>query len=187
MKNRFLLFVFLPATVSVLFLFTSCRQKNREVITRRIQYDVNIKSPHPDYDWWIQNLPGPQREHLVQTILQGAESGRYKAYDYFYQPLSRQAVAHILADTIALRVRRTVPPYDMKDTLIVTRIGIKDILRLRFMEKWSMDPKTLHFQKTILGIAPVARRTDAKGHIRWQPLFWIFPDKATAKMLQQTR
>ncbi len=164
----------------------SCKPPHKETITQRIQYDVNIKSPQSDYDWWIQNLPGPQREKLVRTILQGAVSGKYKAYDYFFQPLSKQAVARILTDTMAYKIPDPSPPYAMKDTLIITHIAIKDILRLRFMETWRIDPKTLQFSKTVLGIAPVARRIDAQGHVRWQPLFWIFPDEHTAKALQQT-
>ncbi len=186
MKSRPFLFIFLLFGTVFWLSLSACKQENRQIITKKIQYDVTIKSPDPSYDWWIQNLPGPQREALIQTILQGAVSGKYKAYDYFYQPISPKAVARILADTVALKVRETRPPYAMKDTLIVSRIGVKDILRLRFMEKWSINPQTLQFTKTVTGIAPVARRTDAQGNIRWQPLFWIFPDSKTAKALQQT-
>lgn len=187
MKNRISLFVILPVMAAALLLSPSCRQKKGELITRRIQYDVNIKSPNPDYDWWIQNIAGPQREKLVKMILQGAVSGKYKAYDYFFQPLSKQAVSRILNDTIAVKIRDTKPPYAMKDTLMATHIGIKDIRRLRFMETWHVNPETMQVTKTVEGIAPVARRFDATGKERWQPLFWIFPDKEAVKALQQER
>ena len=186
MKNRYFPFALLLVVVPALLLFASCRQKKGEVITRRIQYDVNIKSPHPDYDWWIQNIAGPQRENLVRMILQGAVSGKYKAYDYFYQPLSKEAVARILNDTLSIKIREATPPYGLKDTFLVTRIGIKDIQRLRFMETWTVNPDNLQFSKTIQGIAPVARRLDAAGNVRWQPLFWIFPNKKVLQGLQQT-
>ena len=186
MKNRFLPLIFLAGIVPVLLMFASCHSKNEEIITQRIQYDVNIKSPNPDYDWWIQNLTGPQRERLVKTILQGAVSGKFKAYDYFYQPLDRQAVAHILSDTVVVKVRESYPPYAIKDTLIISHIRVKDIQRLRFMEEWYINPETMQFTKEIKGIAPVARRLDAEGNVRWQPLFWIFPDPKTVKNLQQT-
>ncbi len=187
MKKRGFLFLFLLSGLAAVVALNSCRPGNRQTITRKIQYDVNIKSPNPDYDWWIQNIAGPQREKLVRMIFKGVVSGKYKAYDYFYQPLDRKAVARILNDTIAVKVREAVPPYAMKDTLMVSHIGINDILRLRFMEKWSIDPETMQFTKTVIGIAPVARRTDAEGNVRWQPLFWIFPDKETATALQQSR
>jgi hypothetical protein len=186
MKKHLFPLVFLFAIIPALLIFSGCRSKPEEIITKRIQYDVNIKSPNPNYDWWIQNLVGPQREKLVEAILQGAATGKFKAYDYFYQPLSKQAVARILADTIAVKVRETMPPYALKDTLIIRHIGIKQVLRIRFLEEWRINPKTMQFTKTIKGIAPVARRIDAKGNVQWQPLFWIFPNPATVKKLQQT-
>ncbi len=187
MKSQFSLPVFLSFIIVALSLFAGCRSKPEEIITKRIQYDVNIKSPNPNYDWWIQNLVGPQREKLAETILRGAVSGKIKVYDYYYQPLNKQAVARILSDTIAIRVKETKPPYAVKDTLIIKHIGIKDIQRLRFLEEWRINPKTMQFTKIIKGIAPVARHFDAQGNVRWQPLFWIFPNLNTAKELQRIR
>ncbi len=186
MKNHNSRLLFLLLLFPALILLSSCRQKKEKVITRRIQYDVNIKSPDPDYDWWIQNIAGPQREELVKMILQGAVSGKYKAYDYFFQPLGKKAVSQILNDTIAIKVRDTRPPYGMKDTLIISHIGIKDIQRLRFMETWYVNPETMQVTKTVEGVAPVAKHYDAAGKVRWQPLFWIFPDKKAIKALQQS-
>ena len=80
MKNIFL-FLF------VMIIASACEQNNKEVIAEKIQYDINIVSPDPEYDWWIQNLPGPQRERFVNMIIDGALSGKYQAYDYFYSPL----------------------------------------------------------------------------------------------------
>ncbi len=186
MKKRFLPLIFLAGIIPVLLLFASCHSKREEIITKRIQYDVNIKSPNPDYDWWIQNLVGPQREKLVKIILRGAVSGRFKVYDYFYSPLDKKEVSRILSDTIVLKVRESEPPYKLKDSAVVTHIQVKDIRRLRFLEEWRINPKTMQFTKIIKGIAPVARRIDAEGNIRWQPLFWIFPDPKTASELRQT-
>ena len=80
---HFLLFVL------VAVVFNSCMQEKTQLVTEKIQYDVNIKSPDPDYDWWIQNLPGPQRENLVDMIMDGALSGKFQAYDYFNNPMLR--------------------------------------------------------------------------------------------------
>jgi hypothetical protein len=171
--------IFLMAT-----LLFSCHSEDKEIITRKIQYDVNLKSPHPDYDWWIQNIAGPQREKLLQTIIRGALAGKYNTFNYFFQPIGKQEIAHILSDTLALKVRETKPPYALTDTLIISHIALKDILRLRFLEEWQINPKNMQFTKTVIGIAPIARRLDEEGKIRWQPLFWIIPDKKKAKELQ---
>lgn len=164
---------------------SSCQNHLEEQVTKKIQYDVNIKSPNQNYDWWIQNISGPQREALVKMILQGALNGKYQAYDYFYKPITKENVAQILFDTVHKEVHEKNPPYELKDTLIVNRITWKNIERLRFMEEWSVNPKNLSFTKKVVGIAPIAKISDPSGNIRWQPLFWIFPDKNYLKKRNQ--
>lgn len=178
MKHRlFYLAIFLGIFLS------SCQSQHEKVVTKRIQYDVNIKSPNPNYDWWIQNISGPQREAFVRMILKGALDGKYQAYDYFYKRISKQNVAQILFDTVHKEIRENHPPYSLRDTLIVNRITWKNIDRLRFMEEWSINPENLSFTKKVVGIAPVARTSDASGNVRWQPLFWIFPNKNYLKKM----
>ncbi len=179
--NRTVAFILLCSTI----LLGSCKQKSTEIITKRIQYDVNIKSPNPNYDWWIQNLVGPQREKLVRLLLDGAKSGKYQAYDYYYHKISKQEVAKILTDTILRKVRKTTPPYSLTDTLMVEKIHLADIQKLRFMEEWRLNPKHFTLNKKVMGIAPVARRYDQEGNVRWQPLFWIFPDTGFLENLKE--
>jgi len=164
---------------------TSCQHDEKELITKKIQYDVNIKSPDPDYDWWIQNLPGPQRENLVDMIMDGALNGNIQAYDYFNEPISAYDVSKIISDTAAFTLMSQKPPYEYYDTLIVYRIEREDILKIRFLEEWHMDPRNFAFEKKILGIAPVARRIDRMGIERWQPLFWIYMDDDFIKKLKK--
>ncbi len=145
-----------------------------ELVSQRIQYDVNIKSPDPSYDWWIQNIPGPQRENLVDLILDGALSGKFQSYDYFNSPITALDVSKILSDTSVLTLMGKEPPYEYYDTVIVYKIQRGDILKIRFLEEWKTDSRNLSFEKKVLGIAPIARRIDPMGIERWQPLFWIY-------------
>lgn len=171
--------------MAMLFLIMACRQSENEVVANKIQYDVNIKSPDADYDWWIQNLPGPQREMLVDMIISGAKSGKFRAYDYFNQPITPAKVAEILSDTTLVSIVDENPPYKETDTMMVYNIRRNDILRIRFLEEWTIDPATLKITKRVLGIAPVARRYDATGTELWQPLFWIYTDKDYIKQLNK--
>ena len=180
MKTHFVLLL------AVILLFGySCQQNTKEKIAEKIQYDVNIKSPDPDYDWWIQNLPGPQREKLVNTIIDGAISGKYKSYDYFYSPLSPFEVASILSDTTFVMLVDEEPPYAERDTIIVYNILKEDIQKIRFLEEWYIDPENLSTEKKVLGIAPIASRIDISGTERWQPLFWIFIDEGFIEDLER--
>lgn len=163
--------------ISAALFLISCQQEQNQLVTKKIQYDVNIKSPDPEYDWWIQNLVGPDRDKLVKTIINGAKDGKWQAYDYFNNPIDKMEVRDIFSDTMLLTLMRNVPPYEPYDTLIIHNILNEDILRLRFMEEWRMNPENLKFDKKILGLAPVARRFDFNGIERWQPLFWIYTDE----------
>lgn len=180
MSKQFVFVVF-----AFLITATSCQHDKKEVITQKIQYDVNIKSPDPDYDWWIQNLPGPQRENLVDMIMDKALSGEIQAYDYFNNPISASDVANIMSDTVALTLMSQEPPYEYYDTMVIHRIERENIQRIRFLEEWRMNPKTLAFEKEILGMAPVARRVDDSGNERWQPLFWVYVDDNFEKTLKR--
>lgn len=177
MKPYFFIFSFLL----VLIIITSCEDNDKTLITKKIQYDVNIKSPNPDYDWWIQNLPGPDREKIVEMIIEGAKSGKFKAYDYFNKALSTQEVNSIFADTMNLRLAKTEPPYELYDTTIINVIRLEDIQKIRFMEKWEINEDNLMITKTVYAIAPITKRIDLNGIERWQPLFWIYTDESFLK------
>lgn len=173
-KSLFLNIIFI---IIISFIFSSCKNQRKETITPRIQYDVTIKTPNSHYDWWIQNIPGPQREKLIHLIIEGAKSGKFRTYDYFFHPLSKNDIQNIFADTIVRKIQRNVPPYDLYDSTIIKRIYPKQILKIRFLEKWEINPNDLSFHKIVMGIAPIARVADSKGIPRWQPLFWIIPNK----------
>jgi len=114
-------------------------------------------------------------------IIEGAKSGKFQAYDYFNKPISINEVNSTFADTMRLKLMKTEPPYEEYDTTIIQIIRNQDIQRLRFMEKWEINPKTLKIEKTVYAIAPIAKRIDMNGIERWQPLFWIYTDKTFGK------
>jgi len=165
-------------------LLSSCERNNMQTVTEKIQYDVNIKSPDPSYDWWIQNLVGPERQKLVDILVDGALEGKFQAYDYFNEPITPNEVKQLFADTMLVSYRRLEPPYELYDSLVIHKIEREDIQRLRFMEEWKMNPETLQFEKKVYGLAPVARRIDSQGIERWQPLYWIYTDEEFIKKLK---
>ena len=178
---RYIIFSVFLATV---ILLTSCKNQNQEVVTKKIQYDVNIVSPDPSYDWWIQNIVGPDRDKLVEHIIKGAKQGKWQAYDYFNSPISAGEVRSIMSDTMIVTLVNDEPPYDYFDSTVVYNILMRDIQKLRFLEEWTMNPQTLQINKRIYGIAPIAKRYDYNGIERWQPLFWIYTDEEFVNSLK---
>lgn len=163
----------------------SCEEKKTEKpepLTGKIQYDVYVKSPNPDYDWWINNLPGPKRDDLINWIFDVAYSGKLKAYDYFNQPLTTEDVKNIGKDTIYRTLMRTKPPFEKYDTMVVTQLEKSDVTKVRFLEEWYLNKDNNTFEKKIIAIAPVIERFDAEGNfLANQPLFWLYLDEAYLK------
>lgn len=159
-----------------LLILSSCTSKKErfEVITTRIQYDVPITGQDPDLDWWINNIEGSRREPFVKRIMEGAESGEFKAFDYFYAPLTPEQVKAINSDTAYMTLVREIPPYEQYDTMVVYTTDYRDIVKMRFLEEWTWDPASLEFQKKVIGIAPLAaQKVGDEVYNRF--LFWIFP------------
>ncbi len=158
----------------------SCRdQKSKSLVTERIQYDVSIKSPDPEFDWWVQNIEGSKREQFVKAILNAAYKGDLKAYDIFHLPMSPEEVKAIGNRTDTILTSSPVPPYN--DTLMPVKqsLDLQRITRVRFLEEWRMDESSLQFDKKVLGIAPILEVFNEDGSLRgYMPMFWVYLDPA---------
>lgn len=178
--------------ISIGLIVQSCRQiqENTQTITQRIQYDVTIKSPDPDLEWWVQNIEGMNREAFVTDLLEATHKGTVKTYDPFLlSAISPDQISRIGRRTDTLRMQLPVPPYSFYDTVINVELSIHDITRIRFLEEWKLNPKNMQVHKEVLGIAPLLESYDENGFLRgYQPMFWIFfdddyPGKLRGKVL----
>jgi hypothetical protein len=174
--------LFLCIVPCVLLILVSCNRKDdagRNVVTKRIQYDVPIVSPEPDLDWWVQNLEGSTRETVIKDIIGAATSGRVKAYDFFtYRLLTPDDVKNVFRRTDTVAIEQPDPPHELVDTVLVHELSQKDITRLRFLEEWRMDKNTLAFEKKVVGICPLAASFTETGELKgYKPLFWLFFDE----------
>lgn len=174
MKTK-LIVILLSVGLAFLIACDGSDENKENLITEKIQYDVLIKSPNPDYDWWINNLPGPQRDKVVDWIFEKALSGELKAIDYFNKPLTPEDIKKIGVDTIYQTLLRDYPPFEEYDTLIVTHLEINDITKVRFLEQWYWDDDGDEIEKEVIAIAPVIEKRDGDGKfIANHPLFWLY-------------
>jgi len=174
-------FILISLILFFSIIISSCHkggESGKNVVTKRIQYDVSIHNTDPDMDWWVQNIEGSSREKLVQDIINQVTNGDVKAYDFLScKPFSTEEIKNIMKRVDSISVERATPPYDLVDTVLVTEIRLSDITKLRFLEQWSMNEKTLAISKKVLGICPLAERRTDSGELRgYKPLFWIFFD-----------
>lgn len=185
--NKFLLIVLILVLTSIM---PSCRNNEaagKNVVTKRIQYDVSIRNTDPDMDWWVQNIEGSNREKLIKDILDRVTNGEVKAYDFLScKPFTASEIKSMMKRVDTISVERSTPPYDLVDTVLITEIRLSDISKLRFLEEWSMNEKTLAFTKKVAGICPLVERRTDSGELRgYKPLFWVFFDDKYPAELEQ--
>lgn len=171
--------VFILVFLSIVSACHDGNYKEKDMVTRRILYDVTIVNKDKDFDWWVQNIEGDNREELISNVLNSVSAGNVKAYDYLsHKPMSKSDISQMLKRTDTLAVESPVPPYDLIDTIISSELNKKDIEKLRFLEEWYMDEKSLLFQKKIVGICPMIAKYGDTGDFRgYMPLFWVFFDE----------
>jgi len=174
-----LVFILLMSITSALLISCGNNESNeKNLVTKRIQYDVSIRNSDPELDWWVQNVEGSSREKLISDILRQVSEGKVKSYDFLTcNPITTDEIKSMLKRVDTISVERSTPPYDLVDTVLVSEIRPGDITRLRFLEEWSMNEKTLAFTKKITGICPMVERHSDSGELRgYRPLFWVFFD-----------
>lgn len=162
---------------------TSCKndkEKNssdQKIITERIQYDVLIKSPDVELEWYNQNLEGLKREDFLKTIINAAYEGKIKAYDYYNAPLTPEEVKKIDFKSDTITVQRATAPYNTYDTVIKTELNLQQITKIRFLEEWRMDPKSFQIDKKVLGMMLMKENYGDSMELRgYSPVFWIYFD-----------
>ena len=166
--------------ISILFLIAliACAgiSNKQQILTEKIQYDVPVISGDPQLDWWINNIEGSRREPFLKRIMEAAEKGEVRVYDYFNNSLTSAQILAIGSDTIYQTLLRNYPPYEEFDTMIVISISYRDIVKIRFMEEWSWNPGSLEMEKKVIALGPVIQKEIA-GESFNQLLFWIYLDK----------
>jgi hypothetical protein len=178
----------IAALLVLVMLFISCQSEDKDswTVTQRIQYDVTIKSPDPDLDWWVQNIEGMNREAFINELLYAAYQGNIKTYDAFLlNEMTTNQVKDIGHRSDTLRLQRSVAPYDYHDTVINKELSIHEITRIRFLEEWNLNKRNKQINKVVMGIAPLLESYDENGNLRgYQPMFWVFFDKKYPEMLR---
>lgn len=161
------------------FLLQSCSGKKGRILTQRIQYDVTIKSPDADLDWWVQNLEGPNREKLVQSIIRTARSGKLKLYDVMSnQPMTVEQLEERSTRNELLTLQRPYPPYENFDTIVKRELQLSDISRVRFLEEWYLNEENAFVTKKVIAICPLVESYTEAGELRgYNPLFWLSFEK----------
>ncbi|MFZ4740479.1 MAG: hypothetical protein ACOYLE_04895 [Bacteroidales bacterium] len=152
---------------------------NSFLITKKIQYDVFIKSIDKGKNWWVDNIETTDREKFLKTIIDVASKGKLKVFDFFMKPLDKKKFSEMLHKTDTVVMQRLTEPYADYDTVLRTDFDQTSILKMRFVEEWTLNVQSFKFYKKVLAICPMVEGLDDKGNLRgYTPLFWVFFDES---------
>ncbi|MBP7496840.1 MAG: hypothetical protein KA792_04165 [Bacteroidales bacterium] len=125
------------------------------LLTERIQYDMYIRNPEQDANWWINNLEGMKREALVNGLINLAYSGQVNVYDEENRLLTNEQVLAIGNEPTLLKTQTPNPPYNDTIILVENQLNRQLITKLRFLEEWYIDQQTLQIAKKVVGLSPL--------------------------------
>lgn len=152
---------------------------NNFLITKKIQYDVFIKSVDKEKDWWVDNIERSDREKFLKDIIDAVAKGKINAYDFFNKIISKKKFSELIHRTDTVLMQRLTEPFDYYDTICKTDYDEKSIIKMRFIEEWSLNTHTFRFNKKVLAICPIIESFDESGKLRgYTPLFRIYFDES---------
>lgn len=169
------LFLFISIVFLIAISACSRNSNKKEILAEKIQYDVPVINNDPQLDWWINNIEGSKREPFLKRIMEAAENGEVRVYDYFNHPLKPEQLPAQCIDTVYRTLLREYPPYEEYDTMTINEVTYRDITKIRFLEEWTWKPGKVEIEKKVIAIGPVVQREIA-GQSFTQLLFWIYLD-----------
>lgn len=136
------------------------------VVTDKIMYDVQISNEmlaersKNDPDWFWENLPTPESDEFIQTLLDDAISGKLKTYYYDmssdYESFDEIAPNDLRAymDSVMTYefeiIDASVKRYKTKKVQIP--LTYEHVKKLRFLEEWFIADGVFH--KKVIAVAP---------------------------------
>ncbi len=135
-----------------------------------IEYKCSFKPMYLRFPMWNTFISISDdsliRKDYISSMLNAAANGSIKVYEssdlpnfYNYtsdsvKQLKFEDVADIISDTVTQRLTRTEPPYDTRDTVIITKMNLNTITQLKFHEKWFFNKNTLEIKKQEIAVSP---------------------------------
>jgi DNA-binding XRE family transcriptional regulator len=151
------------------------KNSSTKLITKRIQYDISIRSGELETGGWIERIGQADRVPFIDDLFKLALKGEVKTCDVYLNPLEPEQLKGLLTDTFHLVLMEPIPPYNEYDTCVVRLQDAEEIDCLRFQEEWTYNEDNMVVEKRVLGICPIVKTNKLNRTVN-QPLFWVYFD-----------
>lgn len=185
------LFFYLSVIIIFSFLFsctdTNVKEKKKEVITKKIAYDVTIASDdlsdRQGYDKSdsFSNMLENDYDLLAVKLFEKVKSGEIPAYFYDYENEYENFELIPEDQIVELFEEKWIVYSDLQDTLedgtpvgitIPENISAEKIKELRFIEEWYFEDD--EFCKKVIAVAPVFYPEEKNGKNGRIIPYWVF-------------
>ncbi len=144
--------------------------------SKRIWREIDFRQKMNNV-FYFPTTPHQNWKSFITVIMDALKQGKITAYDLsstdeLLVPITYNEIIARQTDTVHKTLRRSVPPYDEYDTVIINTFDPTQVLRLRLKEDWYFDAKRSQMLVRIESLCPVMIK-EHNGQQVPVPLFWV--------------
>ncbi len=183
---------FLGVLVVCILSIASCSNaetetKEKEVITKKIMYDVPIVNPELvseedlERDWFWGNIPESDLDKLLTKIYDNVKSGKTQSYAYDaisdyedFEPIPKEEIGRYFEEEWFVWEYVELNESETNETVTIPieiPLEKSQIKQLRFLEEWYYEGD--EFCKRVIAVAPIFVYTDSNGYDGINILYWV--------------
>ena len=145
--------------------------------SKRIWREIDFRQKMNNV-FYFPTTPHQNWKSFITVVMDALKQGKITAYDpststdELLVPITYNEIIARQTDTIHKTLRRTTPPYDEYDTVIINSFDPTQVMRLRLKEDWYFDSKRSEMLVRIESFCPVMLK-EHNGQQVPVPLFWV--------------
>ena len=144
--------------------------------SKRIWREIDFREKMNNV-FYFPTTPHQNWKSFITVIMDALKQGKITAYDIsstdeLLVPITYNEIIARQTDTVHETLRRSTPPYNEYDTVIINTFDPTQVLRLRLKEDWYFDSKRSQMLVRIEAFCPVMIK-EHNGQQVSVPLFWV--------------
>lgn len=145
---------------------------------KRVWREIDFRQKM-NHAFYYPVTPHNDWKNFITVVLDGLRENKFTAYDVrnnptdeFLSPLTYNQIIERETNSVVRTLKRSYPPYDEYDTVIVTQFDETRVMRLRVKEDWYFDKQRSQLMVRIIALCPVLMVEREDQEIT-KPLFWF--------------
>jgi gliding motility associated protien GldN len=150
---------------------------------KRVWREIDFRQKM-NHAFYYPVIPHNDWKNFITVVLDGLQENEFTAFDVrnnptdeFLSPLTYNQIIERESDSTITTLKRSYPPYDEYDTVIISQFDETRVMRLRVKEDWYFDKQRSQLMVRIIALCPVLM-VEREGQEITKPLFWFSYEQA---------